>query len=116
MITIESLICESSGAAWKVEPDVTLSSVSTKKMIVLRLFYQENPLSADSSIGIIDFIPKHISGGGLFKRPKYEPFDDVISRAYVWLADNEQVRLVNLKTLDIKLKSCKQIYYLKEKN
>lgn len=79
LITVESLICESSGAAWKVEPDVTLSSVSAKKMIVLRLFYQENLISPDTSIGIIDFIPRHLSGGGLFKRPKYEAFDDVIS-------------------------------------
>ena len=79
LITVESLICESSGASWRVEPDVTLSSVSAKKMIVLRLFYQENLISPDTSIGIIDFIPRHLSGGGLFKRPKYEAFDDVIS-------------------------------------
>lgn len=107
LITVESLICESAGAAWKCEPDVTLSSLSAKKIIALRLFYQENPLSPDNSFGVIDFIPCHLSGGGLFKRPKYEPFDDVISRAYVWLAENDNVRLVNLKTLDIKLKSCK---------
>lgn len=87
LITVESLICESSGAAWKVEPDVTLSSVSAKKMIVLRLFYQENLISPDTSIGIIDFIPRHLSGGGLFKRPKYEAFDDVISEyllQFIW--------------------------------
>lgn len=104
---MESLICESSGLSWRVEPDVTLSAVSTKKMIVLRIFYQENAMIVDSELGFVDFVPRHLSGGGLFKRPKYEPFDDVLTRVYIWLSEHPEFRLINLKTLDVKLKSCK---------
>jgi hypothetical protein len=106
LITVESLICESSGLSWRVEPDVTLSAVSTKKMIVLRIFYQENAMIVDSEFGFLDFVPRHLSGGGLFKRPKYEPFDEVLTRVYIWLSEQPEARLINLKTLDVKLKSC----------
>ena len=81
-------------------------------MIVLRVFYQENAMLCDGGIGILDFIPRHLSGGGLFKRPKYEPFDEVLTRAYIWLSEHNYARLINLKTLDVKLKSCELRVFL----
>ena len=59
---------------------------------------------------ITDFVPQQISGGGFFKRPKFEPFDEVIQRASQWLNDNPKVNFRNAQSIDIKMKSCKSKY------
>lgn len=57
--------------------------------------------------GIIDFIPCHLSGGGFFKRPKFENFTQVLARSTQWLAEHPQCIYKNAQSLDIKLKSRK---------
>ena len=55
-------------------------------------------------------MPQQISGGGFFKRPKFEPFDEVVQRASQWLNDNTKVNFRNAQSIDIKMKSCKSKY------
>lgn len=57
--------------------------------------------------GIADFAPQQISGGGFFKRPKFEDFNEVIDRASCWLSQNSDLNFCNAQSIDIKLKSCK---------
>ncbi|RWS10842.1 hypothetical protein B4U79_14840, partial [Dinothrombium tinctorium] len=95
IITIETLQCEA-GIDWKVDPEVSLSSLSTKNIYILRIFYEQ---------GIVDFVPRHISGGGFFRKPKFESLSEVMSRATKWLANNSTLNFKNAQSVDIKLKS-----------
>ncbi|CAG2119113.1 unnamed protein product, partial [Medioppia subpectinata] len=80
IITIESLSYDATND-WKIDPEVSLSSMSSKNMFILRIFY-EIGLPSTQEIGIQDFLPQMISRGTFFKRPRFETFDKVIERGF----------------------------------
>ncbi|RWS29265.1 hypothetical protein B4U80_10132 [Leptotrombidium deliense] len=113
IITLETLQCEA-GTDWKVDPEVSLSSFSSKNMFILRIFYEQGTpcdelinvsMQTYPFAGIVDFVPKHISGGGFFRKPKFETYSEVMSRATKWLSQNPDVNFKNAQSVDIKLKS-----------
>uniref|UniRef100_T1KXM2 Uncharacterized protein n=1 Tax=Tetranychus urticae TaxID=32264 RepID=T1KXM2_TETUR len=101
IICVETVTYEAD-TDWKVDPDETLSALSTKKLFILRIFYEEG-LPLQEEIDIIDFVPKHLSGGGFFKRPKFESYTQVMSRASQWLSQNRHLNYRNAQSIDIKL-------------
>ncbi|XP_053206350.1 uncharacterized protein LOC128390628 isoform X2 [Panonychus citri] len=103
IITIESLNCEAE-IDWKINPEQTLNFFTNKTVTIIRIFYEKGPPN-QLEIGIKDFVPKNISGGGFFKRPKFEAFSLVLTRATRWLSENPDISLRNAQSLDIKLKS-----------
>ncbi|KAI1303177.1 hypothetical protein HDE_02418 [Halotydeus destructor] len=103
ILTIETLQCDA-GHDWTVLPDVSLSFFSNKSVFILRLFIEQGP-PTEQEIGIADFVPQHLSGGGFFKRPKFESYNDVMSRASTWLTEEPDIDFKNAQSIDIKLKS-----------
>uniref|UniRef100_T1K1F9 Uncharacterized protein n=2 Tax=Tetranychus urticae TaxID=32264 RepID=T1K1F9_TETUR len=103
IITVESLNCEAE-IDWKINPEQTLNFFTNKTVTILRIFYEKGPPS-ELEIGIKDFVPQNLSGGGFFKRPKFEPFSLVLTRSTKWLIENPDVTFRNAQSLDIKLKS-----------
>jgi hypothetical protein len=109
VITLETLYVPVS-ADWRVDCEATLRTFPSKYVAILRVFYS----SQDSTsirralricnmrfeVGVRDFLPKHVSGGGLFRRPQFEPLSTCISRANDWIrrqsvfdADQAQLHL-----------------------
>ncbi|CAG2173560.1 unnamed protein product, partial [Oppiella nova] len=89
---------------WKIDTEISLSSMSNKNLFIMRIFYEIGTPSTQE-IGIQDFLPQLISRGTFFKRPKFEPFDKVIERGFQWLQENPQINFRNAQSIDIKMKS-----------
>ncbi|XP_054167314.1 uncharacterized protein LOC128964703 [Oppia nitens] len=106
IITIECLSYDATND-WKIDTEVSLSSLSNKNVFIVRVFY-EMGLPSNEEIGIVDFAPQLISRGTFFKRPKYETFDKVIERAFGWLSENPDINFRNAQSIDIKMKSLSQ--------
>ena len=73
---------------------------------LIRIFYTEakSPPDKFPFIGVKDFVPRHISGGSLFKRPTFEPLSDVITRASEWLSEHPEADFRNAQCLEVKMK------------
>lgn len=82
---------------------------------LIRVFYVSKPICEydnelstqypKEQIGIIDFVPRCISGGGFIKYPRFETQTDIIDKATMWMTKNSQYKYLNFSSIDIKLKS-----------
>ncbi len=55
--------------------------------------------------GCADFVPDLVDEGGLLSSPKYERLEQAYARARDWLKMQRGIRLVNIQSIDYKLKS-----------
>ncbi|OTF83030.1 hypothetical protein BLA29_005507, partial [Euroglyphus maynei] len=86
---------------------------------LIRVFYVSKPIceydneistqNPKEQIGIIDFVPRCISGGGFIKYPRFETQTDIIDKATMWMTKNSQYKYLNFSSIDIKLKSMTSI-------
>lgn len=108
IITVETLLCTANGDWEAVDPEETIYRLEEKNIFGLRVYYAagEEP---EAEIGIEDFIPKHISGGGVWRKPKFDSVTDVFRTASEWLANNPNLIFINAHTIEIKLKSIDNI-------
>jgi len=60
------------------------------------------------SVGLADFIPNHLSGGGLFSRPKFEGQDLVLGKVSTWMSENPEIIFCNAQTIDVQMISSKK--------
>ena len=106
ILTIETVAYEANND-WKIDPQASLSSLSSKNILILRIFYLENnEQKSIIQMGIEDFAPKQLSKATFFKRPSFETFDKVIVRASNWLQNNcHSKQFINAQSIDIKMKS-----------
>jgi len=130
ILTIETVAYEANND-WKIDAQASLSSLSSKNILILRIFYLEEQSNSDEQyidrdngkegqeksnntkgrrifrIGIEDFAPKQLTKATFFKRPLYETFDKVIIRGSEWLAKSSaSIQFINAQSIDIKMKSC----------
>ncbi|RWS15785.1 hypothetical protein B4U79_02259 [Dinothrombium tinctorium] len=103
IITIETLNFPAN-AEWQIDPELTLHIFPTKCVSIIRIFYEKGEICKDL-IGIEDFVPKRISGGGFFKKPEFQTVSDCIQRASEWLSDNPNYDFKNAQCLEVKMKS-----------
>ncbi|KAI1289768.1 hypothetical protein HDE_09260 [Halotydeus destructor] len=105
VITIETLYYPAD-SSWKTEAECKVHLFPSRCISLIRIFYFEakTPPETYPVIGIKDFVPKHISGGSLFKKPTFEPLSDVISRASSWLSHHPDADFRNAQCLEVKMK------------
>lgn len=97
IVTVETLYVPASGD-WTVDTELTLRTFPGRYVAILRVFYapDESPAAGHLQsalaqcgmhfeLGVLDFLPKHVSGGGLFRRPQFEPLSTCIARAGDWI-------------------------------
>ncbi len=58
-----------------------------------------------NSTGCADFVPDLVDEGGILSSPKYEKLEEAYARGREWLKLQRGVRLVNIQSIDYKLKS-----------
>jgi hypothetical protein len=91
---------------WEFDGQETDPKTSGKYIFLLRVFYEVGP-PGDSLVGLADFIPQHISGGGLFSWPKFETQKEVLAKLSSWISENPEIIFCNAQTVDILLISSK---------
>lgn len=106
IITIETLYYPVANSEWKIEETNSLSLFPSRCISIIRIFYEEAKeiVSHFPEIGLKDFVPKQISGGGFFKRPVFEPFSAVLSTASDWISSNSEIEFKNAQCLEVKMK------------
>lgn len=106
IITIETLYYPVANSDWKIEETNSLSLFPSRCISIIRIFYEESEKNVTHfpEIGLKDFVPKQISGGGFFKRPVFEPFSSVLSTASDWIASNSDIEFKNAQCLEVKMK------------
>ncbi|XP_015790368.1 uncharacterized protein LOC107367203 [Tetranychus urticae] len=107
-ITIETLYFPAN-SDWEIDPEATLHVFPGKCVSIIRLFYISGADNCTEQIGIRDFTPKLLTGGGLFKKPSFENLSGTMSRASDWLANNGSLEFKNAQCLEIKVKNYKHI-------
>ncbi|RWS29280.1 hypothetical protein B4U80_00675 [Leptotrombidium deliense] len=107
ILTIETLYFPAN-AEWVIDPELTLHIFPTKCVSIIRIFFEKGKVCKDI-VGIKDYVPKLIGGGGFFKKPEFEQFSDCIQRASEWLSENPELDLKNAQCLEVKIKSISQI-------
>lgn len=106
IITIETLYYPVANSDWRIEETNSLSLFPSRCISIIRIFYEEAEKIVTNfpEIGIKDFVPKQISGGGFFKRPVFEPFSSLLSTASDWIACNSDIEFKNAQCLEVKMK------------
>jgi hypothetical protein len=106
IITIETLYYPVTSSEWIVEQKNSVNLFPSRCVSVIRIFYMASPSLSKSFpiIGIKDFIPKQISGGGFFKMPVFESFPQVLERASEWITANPDLKFKNAQCLETKMK------------
>lgn len=71
IVTIESLNYPVSSSDWTVDQKNSVNLFPSRSVCLIRIFYMESPIVVQTfpTIGVKDFVPKQISGGGFFKMP-----------------------------------------------
>ena len=111
IITIETLYFPVATSEWKIDYTNSAHLFPSRCVSIIRIFYSEAPTEVTTFplIGIKDFAPKQISGGSFFKRPVFEQFSDVLSRASDWISQNPDHEFKNAQCLEVKMKSMNRI-------
>lgn len=106
IITIETLYHPVANSEWKIEEKNSLSLFPSRCISIIRIFYFEAKeiVTHFPEIGLKDFVPKQISGGGFFKRPVFEPFSEVLSTASDWISSSSEIEFKNAQCLEVKMK------------
>ncbi|XP_054164386.1 uncharacterized protein LOC128962077 [Oppia nitens] len=90
---------------WQVNTETSQSRPWIGKIVyVLRVYYALGPIF-DEEVGFADFIPQCLSGGSIFKRPKFESQQFILEKASKWLSDNPEINFCSAVSMDVKLKS-----------
>lgn len=95
VITLETLNVPV-GAYWHVDGEATLRTFPSKYVAILRVFYHSPDVQRELrralricslrfEVGVRDFLPRHVSGGGFFRKPQFELLSTCISRANDWI-------------------------------
>lgn len=106
IITIETLYYPVANSDWKIEEKTSINLFPSRCISIIRIFYTEasEEVTSYPEIGIKDFIPKQISGGGFFKRPVFEDFSAVLSTASDWITANPECEFKNAQCLEVKMR------------
>lgn len=106
IITIETLYYPVANSDWKIEEKTSINLFPSRCISIIRIFYTEasEEVTSYPEIGIKDFIPKQISGGGFFKRPVFEDFSAVLSTASDWITANPEFEFKNAQCLEVKMR------------
>lgn len=108
VLSVQTLAC-SARQDWTIDEDTTQSKTWIGKFVyVLRIFIALGPIH-EEEIGLADFIPECLSGGNFFKRPKFETQSDVLRKASKWLSENPEINFCSSSSIDVKLKSSKNL-------
>ncbi|CAG2179907.1 unnamed protein product, partial [Oppiella nova] len=104
VLNVQTLAC-SATQDWKVDPQSTQSKPWVGKTVfVLRVYYALGP-THEEEVGLADFVPQYLVGGGMFKRPKFESQSCLLRKASKWLSENPEINFCSAMSLDVKLKS-----------
>ena len=57
------------------------------------------------TVGCADFVPARLKQDGFMSSGEFEPLHQVVGKAQMWLQQNPSLNLVNVQTIDYKLKS-----------
>lgn len=111
VVTIETLYHPVATSEWKIDDKNSLNLFPSRCIVILRIFYIESDKVHTSfpTIGIKDFIPKQVSGGGFFKMPVFESFSAVLTRASEWISANPECEFKNAQCLEVKMKTMGKI-------
>lgn len=106
IITIETLYYPVTSSSWTIDQKNSVNLFPSRCVSVIRIFYLESDEEVKSFpiIGIKDFVPKQISGGGFFKMPVFECFSRVLERASEWISSNPELKFKNAQCLEVKMK------------
>ena len=90
---------------WSIDPDSTQTKTWIGKIVyIIRVFYVLGPI-CEEEVGFADFVPECLSGGSMFKRPKFETQSDLLTKASKWLSENPEINFCSSSSIDVKLKS-----------
>ena len=56
-------------------------------------------------LGCADFVPEMVQQGGIITTAKFEPFASVVAQARCWIAQQHNIKIVSIQSIDYKLKS-----------
>ena len=106
IITIETLYYPVTTSEWTIDQKNSVNLFPSRCVSVIRIFYLHSELEMQTFplIGIKDFVPKQISGGGFFKMPVFESFSRVLERASNWISTNPELKFKNAQCLEVKMK------------
>ncbi|CAG2115730.1 unnamed protein product, partial [Medioppia subpectinata] len=104
VLNVQTLACGASHE-WRVDAQSTQAKPWVGKTVyVLRVFYALGPIH-EELVGLADFVPECLVGGGVFKKPKFESQSSLVRKASKWLSDNPEVNFCSASSMDVKLKS-----------
>lgn len=111
IITIETLYHPVATSEWKIDDKNSLNLFPSRCIVILRIFYIESDKIRKlfPTIGVKDFVPKQVSGGGFFKMPVFESFSNVLTRASEWISSNVECEFKNAQCLEVKMKTMGRI-------
>lgn len=106
IITIETLYHPVASSDWIIDDKNTLNLFPSRCVSIIRIFYFSSTEIVDEFpiIGLKDFIPKQLSGGGFFKMPVFETFSAVMKRASDWISCHPEVEFKNAQCLEVKMR------------
>ncbi|CAG2164118.1 unnamed protein product [Oppiella nova] len=104
VLNVQTLAC-SAGHNWEIDSQSTRYQPWVGKTVfVLRVFWRLGPIQ-DEEVGLADFAPQCLVGGGMFKRPQFESQSCVLQKASKWLSENLEINFFSAMSVYIKLKS-----------
>ena len=111
IITIETLYHPVATSEWKIDEKNNVNFFPSRCISIFRIFYLESETVQSSFpiIGIKDFVPKQVSGGGFFKMPVFETFSAVLTHASEWISANPECEFRNAQCLEVKMKTMGRI-------
>lgn len=106
IITVETLYYPVTSSEWVIDQKNSVNLFPSRCVSVIRIFYiySEAEVETFPLIGMRDFVPKQVSGGGFFKMPVFEPFSRVLERASEWISANPELKFKNAQCLEVKMK------------